>query len=378
MNNQTKSALTVLASSLVFGLAGLWLAPNEPKAVAVGALAGATGAMGYTQQNSRLRQLATQQRRPSNIAPSSPQNQTARQLNRTTKNLEVIAKTTADYGTKISEIERTLRHQAGQANLSQNELNSLRRRLENLELQGDGESGTSSGLQPIEQKLRALEIQIQAILSSRSTHQVEAPISASEPEDDLSEDEVAQTVIQWFNLRQIDVENYYEPDAKVDELLDGLSLYLGEHYATLRQFHWRLRNSVGRRAYINLDEYSPREKSIHNQFLKKLRSCDYLSFGRVIKNKDSKDYILAAPYTRPDVQGFLDGGWFERFVYYKVVEFLNAEGIDYQYLRNLKITYQNSQNAELDLFFLIDGKPLLIECKAGKDCDMTQVTGYRD
>jgi hypothetical protein len=135
---------------------------------------------------------------------------------------------------------------------------------------------------------------------------------------------------------------------------------------------------VGRRAYINLDECNPREKSIHNQFLKKLRSCDYLSFGRVIKNKDSKDYILAAPYTRSDVQGFLDGGWFERFVYYKVVEFLNSEGVDYQYLRNLKITYQNNQNAELDLFFLIDGKPLLIECKAGQDCDMTQITGYRD
>jgi hypothetical protein len=98
----------------------------------------------------------------------------------------------------------------------------------------------------------------------------------------------------------------------------------------------------------------------------------------MIKGKDNQDYILAAPYTRSDVQGFLDGGWFERFVYYKIVEFLNSEGVEYQYLRNLKITYQDSQNAELDLFFLIDGKPLLVECKATQDCDMTQITGYRD
>jgi tRNA C32,U32 (ribose-2'-O)-methylase TrmJ len=161
MNDQAKSALTVLASSLVFGLAGLWLSPKEPKAAAVGALAGATGAIGYIQQNSRLRQLAAQQRRPSNIASSSPQNQTARQIARTAKNLEIITKTTADYGTKISEIERILRHQAGQANLSQNELNSLRKRLEAIESQGGrtlaGEDRASTHLQPIEQKLEALE-----------------------------------------------------------------------------------------------------------------------------------------------------------------------------------------------------------------------------
>ncbi|MBE9136747.1 hypothetical protein IQ254_05940 [Nodosilinea sp. LEGE 07088] len=382
MNNQARSALTVLASSLVFGLAGLWLAPNEPKAVAVGALTGTVGAIGYTQQDNRLRQLAAQQRRPLNRAPSPRQHQVTSQSNRTTKNLEIITKTTADYGTKISEIERILRHQAGQTKLSQNEINRIRKRLEELEFQGGsaraGDEGVNSDFQPIELRLEALETQIQAMISGRSTYQVEVPISAPETEDDSPEDDVAQTVIQWFNLRQIDVENYYEPDAKVDALLDGLSLYLGEHYTTLRQFHWRLRNSVGRRAYINLNECNPREKSIHNQFLKKLRSCDYLSFGRMIKDKDSNDYILAAPYNRSDVQGFLDGGWFERFVYYKVVELLNSEGVEYQYLRNLKIIYQGNHNAEIDLFFLIDGKPLLIECKASQDCDMTQITGYRD
>ncbi|PSN12796.1 hypothetical protein C7293_18660 [filamentous cyanobacterium CCT1] len=379
MNSKAQSALTILATGAVFSMAGLWIAPQSFKPAVVGALAGATGAVAYTQQNKRLRQLAAQQ-----------QQLLSRGHTKTTP--ERVARITASHGDKITEIERNLHSQAGQSKLSQNEINRIRKRLEVLESQvKDSRTGTTP--QSLAIKLEALEDQIQLLTVSRPTQQTKLPINSEaednlgqgnrllidlEPDDLSSEDEAAQTIIQWFNRRGIDVQNYYEPDDRVDDLLDGLSLYLGDHYSTLSQFHWRLRNSLGRRAYISLDDFNPSGKSIHNQFLKKLRSCDYLSFGKIIKGKDGHDYILAAPYTRSDVQGFLDGGWFERFVYYKIVELLNSEGVEYQHLRNLKITYQDGQNAELDLFFLINDIPLLVECKAGQDFDMRQVDGYRD
>lgn len=383
MNQQTQNAITVLVSSLVFGSAGLWLAPQAPKAGVVGALAGAAGAIGYAQQNNRFRQLAAQQQQLLSRKHNQPQIDKGlhRQLSQTTKTFETVAQTTTDHGTRISDIERILRPHVGQSKLSQNEINHIRKRLETLEAQIEltttRENSVNPTLQPIELKLDALEAQIQSIISNRSIGNTELLVD-SDHEDISSDDETAQTVIQWFNHRQMDVENYYEPDAKVDDLLDGLSLYLGDHYSILRQFHWRLRNGVGRRVYINLSERDPREKSIHNQFLKKLRSCDYLSFGRMIKDSDGQDYILATPYRRPDVQGFLNGVWFERFVYYKIVELLNSEGVEYQCLRNLKITYPDGHNAELDLFFLINNNPLLIECKASPECDMNQIVGYRD
>jgi hypothetical protein len=352
--------------------------------------------MGYTQQNQRLRQLATQQQHLLSRGRGKTTQHPAidslhSQIKQTTGVLERLTRATEGQGIKIAEIEGILRPQGGQLKLNQNEIKHIRKRLEDLE--SYGEARVSKTSQSLRLKLEVLEAQVQSIVSNQQTRQIELSI-ASEQEDDSeqedlsstdleqdhlsSEDEAAQAVIQWFNRRHTDVENYYEPDDKVDDLLDGLSLYLGDYYSILNQFHWRLRNSLGKRAYISLSGCSPREKSIHNQFLKKLRSCDYLSFGRIIKDEDGHDYILANPYTRPDVQGFLDGGWFERFVYYKIVELLNSEGVEYQRLRNLKITYRDGQNAELDLFFLIDGNPLLVECKASSDCDMRQVVGYRD
>ena len=149
-------------------------------------------------------------------------------------------------------------------------------------------------------------------------------------------------------------------------MLDELSLYLGDNYAILKRFHRKLRSSVGKRTRFDLRDYDSRAKRIHNQYLKKLKSCDYLLNGRLIKNKELSDFIVADSYNRSDIQGFFDGGWFERFIYDKVVELFDSEGVDYQYLRNPKIAYENGDLSELDLFFLVNGKPLLIECKAGQ------------
>ncbi|MBE9077324.1 hypothetical protein IQ241_08450 [Romeria aff. gracilis LEGE 07310] len=90
---------------------------------------------------------------------------------------------------------------------------------------------------------------------------------AEDPEE-LSAGEAAQKVIEWFERNQVEEENYYEPDPQVDALLDGLSLYLGDNYSILKKFHWKLRNSVGKRVHFSLEGYDSRAKRIHNQYLK--------------------------------------------------------------------------------------------------------------
>lgn len=360
MSNPVQSVLTVLASSVVFGAAGFWLAPNQPKAAAVGSLGGAVGALGYVQNNRRLRRLESQLQQILSVGP------TAR---------PAVALTPSD----LTELQQTLQSLKGQSTTSKTEIRQLRSRLDQVETQPPSKIVPPSPR--LEARLSELEQRLQTLALTPTVayrHNGDGSETTDLDLETLAEDEAAQEIIQWLNSRQVEVENYQEPDDQADALLDGLSLYLGDNYTVLSRFHWRLRGSVGRRAHFGLEHYDAREKGIHSQFLKKLKACDYLSLGRVVKNQDKPDYIIAAPYSRPDIQGFLDGGWFERYVYYKIVELLNAEVVDYQYLRNPKIIYQGSKNSELDLFFVIAGQPLVVECKTGQEFDITKFVEHRD
>lgn len=385
MNHQTQNTLTILLSSIFFGLAGFWLIPGRAEGAIVGAAAGATAASGHVQQDKRLRHLASQQKQLSvhyqeanNPTYQEQVNNLIQLVTQAKQTIESVAHSTAEHEAKISELEGILRPNSGQARLNQNEINRIRTRLEDLAARIEGDFLTDKNdrsqlTKHIELRLSELESRINPVLSNHANIDHKATIVSDfaitlEQEDTIGS-EAAQTVIEWLKNKQIEVENYYEPDPKIDDLLDGLSLYLGDNYPILNKFHWRLRQSVGRSLHFDLKDYDSRQKSIHNQFLKRLKSCDYLSRGRIIKNQGESDFIIAASHSRPDIQGFFDGGWFERFIYYKVVELFDSEGVDYQYLRNPKIVYSSEGNSELDLFFLVNGKPLLIECKAGQNYD---------
>jgi hypothetical protein len=382
MKNKAQSTLTILASSILLGTVGFWLAPSQFKGAIVGGITGATTATGYVRHDRRLRQLAAKQK---DLFESIQSRQTpldsqpfVAQGEKISEGLDGIDTLKAEYLTRISELEKSVRSKSGQVKLTQNEINRIRRKLEELEvrLEADTPSQTNrnfSIFESFEKRLSELEAQSEFLLSGYKNSTYEAAKSQEDLDDLESEDisigEAAQKIIKWFNKKDIEVESYYEPDPKVDELLDGLSIYLGDNYSVLNKFHKRLRNTVGRRLNFDLGSYNSREQRIHNQFLKKLKTSDYLSKGRLIKKTDSPDLIIADLHNRQDIQGFLDGGWFERFVYYKVIEVFDSEGVNYQYLRNPKITYPDEQSAELDLFFLANDKPLLIECKSGANYD---------
>ncbi|MEM8639670.1 MAG: hypothetical protein AAGG51_12760 [Cyanobacteria bacterium P01_G01_bin.54] len=384
MDSKAQSILKVLVSSLLFGTAGFWLVPSQLKGAVAGSIAGAAVATGYVSQDRRLKHLAAKQKDllesiQSLQAPLYGQ-VSAIQDKETLRRLHELETFSKEYSTKVSELEDSVHPQSGRAKLTQNEINRIRKKLKELEdrLKTGDPSQTDSEPSVFEQfeaRLKKLEARSKVILSDakKENHEANKPQEAVDEleSEDISIGEASQQVIEWFIKRNIEVESYYEPDPTVDEMLDGLSIYLGDNYTVLNKFHKRLRNTVGRRLNFNLGNYDSRERRIHNQFLKKLKTSSYLSRGRLIKKTDAPDLIIADLHNRADIQGFLDGGWFERFVYYKIIELFDSKGVDYQYLRNPKITYPDEQSTstELDLFFLMNGKPLLIECKSGANYD---------
>ncbi|NEZ57374.1 hypothetical protein [Adonisia turfae] len=374
MNSNKQGILTILVSGIFFGSVGFWLIPENIKGMIIGAVAGAGAAGGYIHHDKRLKQFGIKQQKAQNTYQRKLDNLTASAI-QTEKAIEEIILTAKTYEIKINELQDIPRERLGQPKLNSHEIDSIRTRLVKLESKVDKTStsqnnDTSDDIDYIKQALKGLELKINSIstvsTSSDSQAIIEVGEQAISEHEETLEDKTAQKVIEWFIAKNIEVENYYEPNPTIDTLLDRLSLYLGDNYSVLKKFHRRLRSSVGKRTRFDFRDYDSRAKSIHNQYLKKLKSSDYLSLGKLVKNKETSDFIIANSYDRPDIQGFFDGGWFERFIYYKVVELFDSEGVDYQYLRNPKIAYGEKDLSELDLFFLVNGQPLLIECKAGQ------------
>ena len=314
MASQTQAPLTILASSIFFGAAGFWLMPENLKGATVGAVAGGTAAAAHVQQTRRIRKLA--------IAQQSDANRLKEQVLQTARTIE-----------------------------------SLGLRVE--EQKANDPKPAQKVIHPPQPTVSLPSVPVPTTSNRRSPATEVSKVSTG-----IAADTAVRTIVDWFENRDIEVRDYYEPDPLVDKLLNGLSLYLGDNYTTLKSLHWRLRNNVGKKRRFDLTKASKRVVNIHNRYIKKLKSSDYLDTGRIIY-KDGETFVIAKPHDRSDVQGFLDGEWFERYIYEKVVELLDSEGVDYQCLRQTRITYGKIAT-ELDLFLLVNGQPLLIECKTGQ------------
>lgn len=359
MTPEMKGSLTILASGILAGSAGFWLLPNQMKGAVVGAVAGSATAAAHIQQMNRLRKLA--------IAHQSDSTHLRNQIMQAARTIESVGLETESQKAIVQGMSAKIDHKSQPSfspKLSTSaDISSLSRRLSTLELKLDRNLARVGAGQEKSQPYPS------PLLLAEPQSSIPQSFSIEERAE-TSEDEAVQKITEWFEKKQVEVENYYEPDPQIDRLLDGLSLYLGDNYSSLKMLHWKLRSSVGKKTTFDLSKCSTRIKSIHKEYINKLKSSDYLSIGRLVIRKDNSSFIVAESHQRSDIQGFFDGGWFERYIYDKVVELLDAEGADYQYLRNLKIAYSSSDKAEpniaeLDLFFLVNGQPLLIECKTG-------------
>ncbi|MGJ3251900.1 MAG: hypothetical protein ACFE0J_12315 [Elainellaceae cyanobacterium] len=202
--------------------------------------------------------------------------------------------------------------------------------------------------------------------SERTSSNSQKPSSDFKKVNSALQSDDVQEAIAWFTNREVTVENYRLPEPDADDIFDGLAMYLGKHYEHLSSLYKQMKRNVatGRRFRFNLSSSTHREINDCTQFCHRLNRAGLLSFYRYSK---TDKIIQISLQKRSDVIHFFNGDWFERYVTHLVANLLDAKGLSYQCLSNPRIIYPNGDRFALDLFFLVEGHPLWIECKTGRD-----------
>lgn len=144
-----------------------------------------------------------------------------------------------------------------------------------------------------------------------------------------------------------------------------IAIFLGDRYDALRTvipIIQRAMQSGRDRATIDLSSYSARDAAIVNRFLKLLNDSSLVS--KCILQVQDKKAILHLPNARRIVR-FFQGEWLEWYAFMKIALLCRHKQMRFSCARNILIELPNKSNYELDVFFLIDELPLVVECKAG-------------
>lgn len=181
-----------------------------------------------------------------------------------------------------------------------------------------------------------------------------------------------EIIINWLSTKGIKVEDYRLSDPSVDEIFNKHAIFLGDNLKDancqpllaplLKQIKWSI--SQNRGVQYHLKNSTQVQIRVLTQFCRDLRDDTLLSSYYYSKNEK---IIHAAVQDRKDIRSFFNGEWFERFVCHKIYELLQNLRLSYSCLLNPIIKFPNGDSFELDLLFLVEGKPLLVECKTGGD-----------
>jgi hypothetical protein len=193
----------------------------------------------------------------------------------------------------------------------------------------------------------------------------QAPSSASSLQPHSPE-----RVINWLATQKVSVEP--PRNLEDDAIFNQHAIYLGHNLndenrqpllaPLLKQIKWAIAQNRG--IQYPLKNSTQLKIRVSTQFCNSLYKDTLLA--SYFYSKDEKT-IHAAIQDRGDVRDFFNGKWFERFICHRVCELLNSLELTYAFLMNPIIKFPNADRFELDLLFLVDQKPLLIECKTGGD-----------
>ncbi|MBW4467295.1 MAG: DUF1887 family protein [Pegethrix bostrychoides GSE-TBD4-15B] len=192
--------------------------------------------------------------------------------------------------------------------------------------------------------------------------------------------ENVEEAINWLAAHSVRVESYHQPDPQIDALFNRFALELGNHYSSLAALNKQIKFNAakGTRFVFSLADraqYSQNDIKNCTQFCSRLHDASLLSFYRYDRTSKS---IQAALHRRDDLTAFFMGKWFERFVYRKVADFLNAQGLAYKCLMNAQVRFANQDRYELDFLFLVEGQPVWIECKTSAGQNTNYLAKYSD
>ncbi|MBD1856362.1 formylglycine-generating enzyme family protein [Leptolyngbya sp. FACHB-1624] len=155
------------------------------------------------------------------------------------------------------------------------------------------------------------------------------------------------------------------------EVFDRFALDLGDHYDVLAPVLVQMRRAFLRKQrdfHYALGEISEEMISRCVGFGHNLLNAELLAefhYDRATKT------IRGTMADQPDLAEFFMGEWFERYIYQKVANLLRERELRFSSLSHVTVTLPNRDRFELDLFFLVEDEPLLIECFTDRDIDRT-------
>ncbi|GIW23851.1 hypothetical protein [Meiothermus sp.] len=160
-------------------------------------------------------------------------------------------------------------------------------------------------------------------------------------------------------------------DDPADQVIDSLSLFLGEHYDALSGLLGKIKRAMqnGMPITESLKGRAQQDVSSTCQFCTRLHEVAFLEEYQYFR---SPIYLIKAKTTTlPRAQRFFSGQWLERFVLQKVKAVYNQVAAEvtgelgFEYLINPQITLPNGDDFELDVLAAIGSNVYWIEAKSG-------------
>ncbi|MCW5211450.1 DUF1887 family protein [Desulfobulbus sp. TB] len=183
---------------------------------------------------------------------------------------------------------------------------------------------------------------------------------------ELTSKQQYEPIVKFFQERQIQVE-VNQQALDTTGFFDEVAVQLGDNYNTLRLVSDKIKY-IQRKGYTTvkliLNKKSQKDISMITRFCKDL--YDYSFVVKYFYQNQEKIVRLTLQMS-PKIVNFFNGEWMEWFVFMKLLDFFQEKQLPVACLRNLSVKFQNEDQHELDVFFLINGTtPLCIECKTGE------------
>ncbi|MEG3438683.1 hypothetical protein V0288_16250 [Pannus brasiliensis CCIBt3594] len=176
-----------------------------------------------------------------------------------------------------------------------------------------------------------------------------------------------ERTIDWLNSLNIQVLKSRQPEPS-DEVWDRVAWQLGENTKnpTFDSLYRQLKIGITQNTtrYLNCSGKSQKDLALCLDFVRFLKDRSFLNSYSYDKNNRT---IRITPPENGTIRNFLTGGWLERYIHHKIIQYLEEKQIEYQCLANPELKFSNGDIFELDFLFLINDCPVWIECKSGQN-----------
>lgn len=174
----------------------------------------------------------------------------------------------------------------------------------------------------------------------------------------------------FLNNRGITIKTV-PPEDPADNVINSLSLFLGEHYDGLKRILAKIKRHMQKGSFFTENIKNNPQQTISDitQFCTRLHNIAFLEQYKYFKSPQY--FIKAKATTLPMAQKFFSGQWLERFVLQKVGETVTNvagemdEDLGFSYLLNPQIVLPNGDDFELDLIFHANNNFFWVEAKSG-------------